>query len=252
MDATHAGTFVSLGPFTIDGYPPARPVRAYIPPGRSRARRLLVLFDGQNVFDDAPSFAGGWHTHLAVDRIARRSAERAPVVLGIEHGGAQRISELSPFTHRAAQARAEGFITWVARTLVPEARRTLHIAEGSVSVLVGGSSMGGLAALYAHLRHPDVFGGALCMSPSLWVGRSELDAFVARQPKPHISRIYIDCGAKEARGAMARLAAETAAQLAMRGWNPTELRYRRDARGTHSEAHWRRRLPRALGFFYGR
>jgi hypothetical protein len=28
----------------------------------------LYLFDGQNVFGDEGSFAGGWHTHAAVDR----------------------------------------------------------------------------------------------------------------------------------------------------------------------------------------
>lgn len=58
-----------LGPFDVPGLPPRRHVRAYVPTrARASSRPLLFLFDGQNAFDDAPSFAGGWHAHLAVER----------------------------------------------------------------------------------------------------------------------------------------------------------------------------------------
>jgi hypothetical protein len=36
--------------------------------------------------------------------------------------------------------------------------------------------------------------------------------------------------------------------LRARGYGNDRLLYRPDARGTHSEAHWRRRLPKALRF----
>lgn len=44
--------------------------------------------------------------------------------------------------------------------------------------------MGGLAALYAHFRRPDVLGAALCMSPSLRFAERRIFDFVAAQPVP--------------------------------------------------------------------
>ena len=57
-----------LGPFAIP-HVGSRHVRVYVPPGPVEAPRpVLYLFDGQNVFHDAPSFAGGWHLHRAAHR----------------------------------------------------------------------------------------------------------------------------------------------------------------------------------------
>src|SRR5262245_6690597 len=110
-----AGRFHELGPFDAPGFPPSRLIRAYVPErspdappretlfrgrslsetsDRSAGRPVLFLFDGQNVFEDEPSFAGGWHAHKVVDRLAR---SRRPVVVGIPHGGERRMAELSPF-----------------------------------------------------------------------------------------------------------------------------------------------------------
>ena len=80
-----------LGPFDIPRIGPRR-VRVYLPPGRKAPspRPVLYVFDGQNVFDDGPSFAGGWHLHHTAPRLATQRRE-APVVIGIDHGGVERI-----------------------------------------------------------------------------------------------------------------------------------------------------------------
>jgi predicted alpha/beta superfamily hydrolase len=110
--------------------------------------------------------------------------------------------------------------------------------------------MGGLAALYAHHRNPDAFGGALCLSPSLWFGQRKIFGFVASQPRPSISRVYLDCGAREGNGGMLALAASMADLLRSRGYPPSQLMWRPDRRGGHRESHWRRRLPKALAFMF--
>jgi predicted alpha/beta superfamily hydrolase len=110
--------------------------------------------------------------------------------------------------------------------------------------------MGGLAALYAHFRKPRAFGGALVMSPSFWVHGGEILRWVRAQPTPALSRIYLDCGEREGRGTLLPQVAAMAAHLATRGYDPDHLLFRADPRGAHSEASWRRRLPRALRFFY--
>src|SRR5688572_16673587 len=89
------GRFVVLGPPAIPSFEPDAPraVRVYLP-AYKRARGVaaappatLVLFDGQNVFEDDGSFAGGWHAHLAVDRLVASRTADAPAIVGVPHGG---------------------------------------------------------------------------------------------------------------------------------------------------------------------
>ena len=233
-------------PWHVPGFA-SRHVRIYTPAGDPGSPRpLLLLFDGQNVFDDAGSFAGGWHTHRAIEKLARKRPR--PIVVGIDHGGVDRIRELSPFPTRAGAGAGESFVGWVAHTLVPEMRRRHAIVPGPAGVLIGGSSMGGLAATYAHFRYPEVFGGALAMSPSFWLGGRAIHDFVQAQPTPWTSRVYLDAGSRE--GGMATLVERMAGHLRERGYGDDKLLARVDPRGGHNEPSWRRRLPGALRFFY--
>lgn len=244
------GQIQILGPLAVPGHSP-RLVRVYLPSTFTPEvpRFALYMFDGQNVFDDPPSFAGGWHLHAAVEKLAR-SKRPAPIVVGIDHGGQTRIDELSPFGAEVRAGSLDVLLDWLAGSLIPRLAAALPLLGGPVGAVVGGSSMGGLAALYAHFRRPRDFGGALAMSPSFWLGDGEILRWVAAQPVPEMSRIYLDCGVKEGRGMVLPQVAAMAAQLANRGYDPDRLMFRADPRGAHSEASWRRRLPRALRFFY--
>ncbi|HYL05238.1 MAG TPA: trehalose-phosphatase [Thermoanaerobaculia bacterium] len=244
-----------LGPLAVPGHAP-RLVRVYLPSTFTpdAPRFALYMFDGQNVFDDHPSFAGGWHLHLAVEKLAR-GKRPAPVVVAIDHGGSKRIDELSPFAMSATggdggAAGLDGLLDWLADSLTPRLAAELPLIGGPVGAVIGGSSMGGLAALYAHFRKPRCFGGALVMSPSFWVEDGEILRWVKAQPAPELSRIYLDCGVREGKGILLPQVAAMAAHLATRGYDPDHLMFRADPRGAHSEASWRRRLPRALRFFY--
>jgi predicted alpha/beta superfamily hydrolase len=240
-----------LGPLAVPGHAP-RLVRVYLPSTFTpdAPRFGLYMFDGQNVFDDRPSFSGGWHLHEAVEKLAR-GKRPAPVVIGIDHGGSKRIDELSPFAAQGGVASGlDGLLAWMTESLAPRLAAELPLIGGPVGAVVGGSSMGGLAALYAHFRKPQSFGGTLVMSPSFWVEDGEILRWVQAQPNPELSRIYLDCGVREGKGTVLPQVAAMAAQLATRGYDPGHLMFRADARGAHSEASWRRRLPRALRFFY--
>lgn len=248
-----------LGRFVIPGVPGTRRVRVHVPAGGTvkLQRPLLILLDGQNAFDDAGSFAGGWHAHLAVDKQNARRKVVAPVVMAIDHGNGHRIDELGPWPLAGMGGGAtDGLLELISHTLLPIVHQRWRLMPGPAGHVIGGSSLGGLAALYAHFRRPEVFGGALCMSPSFWLAGGRIFDFVAAQTTPYQSRVYIDCGAREAGGRMLPMAREMAMQLARRGWRSDgdgalRLMWRPDSRGGHSEKHWRRRLPKALKFFFG-
>lgn len=238
MTPTPTGTFLDLPPFRPPGGP-ERPVRAFVPHAAgARPRPLLLLFDGQNVFDDHGSFAGGWHAHAAAGRLAE-----APIVVGVGNGGARRIEEMGH--------RARDFVAAVRHELLPELEGVLPLA-GPERRVIGGASLGGLASLYAWLDHPDAFGGALVMSPSLWFADGAVMRELERASRlPESGRLYLDAGARE-RGRMFADAERLARLLGARGLGGDRLLWRPDRRGTHHERHWRRRLPKALRFLFAR
>jgi predicted alpha/beta superfamily hydrolase len=229
-----------------------RRVRLYSPAVKrvDLPRPLLVLFDGQNVFDDAGSYAGGWYAHRAVDRLVPKRVCVAPWVVAIDHGHGRRIDELGPWSGRHGGGLTAHLADWIADRLVLELRGRRPLLHGPGAVVLGGSSMGGLAALWCHFARPDAFGGAIAMSPSLWFANRRVFDDVRARPRPVYSRVYVDCGVGEARGAMEPLARAFALELASRGYHERNLRYVADKRGTHSERAWRRRLPRALEFMF--
>jgi len=234
-----------LGPFKIPWLKSPRIVRVYAPPPTGSPPPVLYMFDGQNIFDDAPSFAGGWHMHLAADDLVARGLQ-APVIVGIDHGGAARVRELAPF-HGRRRGQAAHLIRWIARDLAPKIHREFGVRRDVAGTAIGGSSMGGLAALYAHFHRPEVFGGVLCMSPSLWFARGKIFPFVAAEPRPWTSRIYLDAGARE--GVWAQ-AGHMAQHLRVRGYDEQALRWVPDPHGHHREQCWRRRAPGALEFLF--
>jgi predicted alpha/beta superfamily hydrolase len=213
-----------------------RRVRVYVPPGLQQKPPLLVLFDGQNVFDDEGSYAGGWHAHAAVARLP--STVVRPLLVGVDHGGAGRIREL--------WSELDPFLAFLKDAVLPLVRSRWEVDPHHTTL--GGSSLGGLAALMAHHRDPETWHSALVMSPSLWVDRGAPLRELSRHPVPKRSRIYLDVGERE-RG-MAELAARLAATLRSRGYGEDALLWRPDKRGTHREVHWRRRLPKALRFLF--
>lgn len=252
LDGMKPGEVNVLGPFAVPGFV-SRLIRIYLPRNHhpEKPHLGLYLFDGQNVFDDAPSFAGGWHVHDAVEGLAK-SKRPIPVVVGIDHGGEERIHELSPFAVNEEAGKLEILLDWVTGHLMPALEAELSLIPGPLGAVIGGASMGGLAAFWSHFRHPEAFGGALAMSPSFWLANQAIFADVAARPIPTLSRLYLDAGAREDRGRVVAAVEAMTKHLEGRGYDAGNLLWRADKRGTHSEACWRRRLPRALRFMYRR
>lgn len=226
-----------LGPFSVPHIGERR-VRLHLPDVHGEGPPpLVVMFDGQNVFQDEPSFAGGWHLHTTAHKIATKK-RREPAVVGIDHGGAERIHELVPWAGARSHGRLDALLAWMVGFVMPMVARDFGVAPEIGHRIIGGSSLGGLAALYAHHRHPEAFGGVMAMSPSLWIGGDKMFEMVAHTSKPWTSRIYLDAGAAEAGGSMLRAAERMEALLRSRGYGDDALRFRRDPNGTVAVRDW--------------
>jgi enterochelin esterase-like enzyme len=239
------GRIESWGAYDVPGIGP-RGVRVYVPRGRAE-RSVVVLFDGQNVFGDEGSFAGGWHTHRAAERVVTRKRP-APIVVAVDHGYGARQHELSPLASNRSRGDLDSLVAFLRGRLAHDLRARFDVPDAPRRWLVGGASLGGVAALYTHFAAPEVFGGALCLSPSFGIVGRRFFQWIAAQPLPWTSRLYLDCSVREGRGTTLPRVAAMASLLRARGYGENRLRFRRDARGRHDEASWRRRLPGALRF----
>jgi predicted alpha/beta superfamily hydrolase len=104
--------------------------------------------------------------------------------------------------------------------------------------------------LAGYFRHPEIFGGALCLSPSFWFDHGAIFREIpAKRPKN--ARIYVDVGMKEGR-LMYPMAHRMVEALEGLGMEEEQLMWRPDKKGKHHEKHWRRRLRKALCFMFRR
>lgn len=247
-----SGHFESLGWMDVPGFA-AREITIYRPAGHEPgvAAPALFVFDGQNAFEDQPWNTGGWYLHQAIEALDRR-AHAAPLVVAIPHGGATRMDELTPWPIEGRGGRGDAFLDWVAGALVPRVRERYLLPEGALGAALGGSSWGGLMALHGHYRFPGLFGGALAMSPACWVGDFAIFEDLRRRPVPAFSRIYMDCGGREAQGRMLPPARALAQELRGRGYSGDQLMWVEDPDADHTEREWRKRLPAAVRFMYRR
>lgn len=125
----------------------------YTPPRYRRTAQypLLVLFDGDR--------NRMWMPKILDLMIARKKIPPLLVVMTDESVPSIRNSELPCNTD---------FADFLAKELVPWAQRSYGATTSPQRTIVAGSSYGGLAAVFAGLRHPEVLGNVISLSGSFW------------------------------------------------------------------------------------
>jgi predicted alpha/beta superfamily hydrolase len=224
----------------------ARDLLVYLPPSYGTLNRTyptLYMHDGQNLFDEATSFAGEWRADETLEALAADGIEA--IVVGIPNAGEQRLAEYSPFEDpRFGGGRAADYVRFVVETvkpLVDEAFHTTGQREATATIgLVG------------------------AVSPSVGFARQALIDYLERAPYVG-GRIYMDVGTHEGLprhrdplelrrepGAYVKLVRRARELLVLKGYAPgRDLLYVEDEGAVHNEAAWAARLPAALRFLLG-
>jgi enterochelin esterase family protein len=149
----------------------------------------VVAFDGADYRDTMP-------LPMVLDTLL--AAKRAPAFVALlvdDSLSGVRIAELGN-AHRMAD--------FLARQLIPWARRGWHVTTDPKQVIITGSSAGGLAAAYAAFMHPELFGNVWSQSGAFWRGAEGangspyewLTAQVKAAPKKPV-RFMLDVGELE-------------------------------------------------------
>ena len=234
-----------------------RRVWIYLPPDYAASERrypVLYLHDGQNVFDDATSFAGEWGVDESLDSL-HALGDPGAIVVAVDNGGDRRIAEYSPWVHpRHGGGEGAAYADWLAGTLKPFIDRRYRTRPERGSTGIMGSSMGGLISLYAALRHPDVFGRVGVFSPSLWFSDSVYAAARGARALPG-TRWYFASGGLEGPREDPRVVVMDQERmidtLAAAGFAVgPEIRAVAPADGRHAEWFWRREFPAAYRWLF--
>lgn len=218
-----------------------RKIWIYLPADYATSKKkypVLYMHDGQNLFDEATSYAGEWGVDETLD-----SSKKQSIVVGIDNGSLKRMNEYNPFdTERFGKGEGKQYVDFIAKTLKPYIDKKYRTLPDKRNTMIAGSSMGGLISMYAIVRYPNVFGGAGVFSPSFWIA-PELTAYIKKTVKASThrqSRIYFYAGERESKD----LAREVLAVFeTMRMKAGCQMEVKINAEGEHNEAWWRMEFP---------
>jgi predicted alpha/beta superfamily hydrolase len=226
-----------------------RDVITYLPPsyGTGDLRYpVIYMHDGQNLFDEAISFADEWRVDNTMEVLSQSGIEA--IVVGIANAGEHRLDEYSPFPDAEGRGgKGDDYVAFIVDTLKPVIDRDFRTLPDRDDTTIAGSSMGGLISLSAFFGRPDVFGKTAVMSPSIWFADRAILKLVEEAAFPG-GRIYLDVGTEEGEKTLADV--RHMAEILLRKGYQTEadLLYVEQEGAGHSESAWRERLHHALEF----
>lgn len=251
-----------------------RTLRVLVPDGYDspeNARRrypVLYLNDGQNLFDSTTSVFNPMEWHVDETVRALVAAGRIPplIVVGIDNAGRrERFKEYFPYVDqylRPPEPDPQGkrYQDFLVDEVLPFVEARYRILRDATNRGLGGSSAGALAAMYAVVARPGVFGRLLVESPSIYVDDAHIlrdAASVGTWPQ----RIYLGAGTNE--GGRPNCDPTTRVEpelvrdlrrferlLRQAGVDSSRIGLIVTPCAVHNEAAWAARLPDALTFLF--
>lgn len=229
-----------------------RAVWLYLPPNYSKRQQFPVIYmhDGQNVFDEATSFAGEWRVDEIMDSLYY-SCGFAAIVVAIYNDSKERINEYSPWRNDSLGMGGDGdkYAYFVAKELKPFIDKNYRTNPEPKFNAVIGSSMGGLISLYIGLKYPDAFGRVGVFSPSLWFSPKVFE-YVSKYKRRADQKIYLLAGEKESETLVEdmKMLEHHLYKAGYKDEDYVKMKIAPD--GRHSEWFWSREFTDALEYLF--
>src|SRR3954466_5188987 len=243
-----------------------RMLRVWVPPAydhpdnQERHYPVFYLNDGQNLFDPATSYTGvHWQVGETAERLILEGAIPPMFFVDIDNAQKDRMKEYLPyrsFNPTIMRPQGKRYPEFLINEVMPFLYERYRIASGPENTGLGGSSLGGLIALFTVLDRPGIFGKLLLESPSLFISNRRLLKY-SRAFRQWPQRSYLAIGTAES-GRPDRDAEfvddlrELERIMRRSGLGEDRLRLRIDEGSSHSEGEWAKRFPEALAFLFGK
>lgn len=191
----------------------ARRVEVWLPPDYATDTAhypVLYMHDGQNVFDPATAYGGvDWGVDETMTALIAARAIRPAIVVAVwntpargqEYMAAKAIPAGEPSLGRGTPVvyhgpwLGDGYQRFLVEELKPFIDRSYRTRPGRADTFVMGSSMGGIASLYAMAEYPQVFGAAAALSTHWPIAPTAMREYLRRtMPDPATHRVYMDIG----------------------------------------------------------
>ncbi|MCB9042947.1 MAG: alpha/beta hydrolase-fold protein [Chitinophagales bacterium] len=204
---------------------------------------VLYMHDGQNLFDQATSFAGEWEVDETLSELALYEQGQI-IVVGIDNGGSYRIGEYTPYPNaQYGGGEGDAYVQFIVNTLKPYIDTNYRTLPERENTGIMGSSLGGLISFYAGISYADTFGKIGVFSPSFWFNNT-IYTLVEETPKTQNSKMYFLAGAQESADMVPDM--QTMYNLLLENnYATNELAYVVKADGQHSEWFWAREFKDA-------
>ena len=250
-------------PFSSKVFRNERMLRVWLPPDYDDAENMreypvLYLNDGQNLFDRATAYTGiEWQVDETVDRLIRERKIPPMIIVGIDNAADARVKEFVPyrsFHPPVLRPLGRKYPDFLVGEVMPFIEQRYRVARRVENTGLGGSSLGGLIALYTVMARPGSFGRLLVESPSLYISNRQLFRD-SRGFRRWPTRVFLGVGTRETGREdkdqeIVKDVRELEQILRRAGLSQERLRVRTDEGATHNEAAWAARFPEALTFLF--
>ena len=232
------------------------------------ATHLLIAHDGQNVFDGRTSTHRGqtWKMAQSANRVSKELGIVPPAIIGVWHSSTKenpwgRGKDLVPEKYfkdgiqvpeslikdfNPQLLHGDTYLREIFEKYIPA------IAPGipGLQTAMIGSSMGGLATLYAVAQLPDKFTTALALSTHWPFGGNELvERTIKELPSPSTHKIWMSHGTKGLDSAYAPFQHLADKLMAERGYLPHNFVSKVYVRSGHNERSWAKYLDQPMRFW---
>ncbi|MFM8843659.1 MAG: alpha/beta hydrolase-fold protein [Actinomycetota bacterium] len=230
---------------------------------------VLIAHDGQNIFDrKTATFIYTWRLAQTAIRVARECGKRPPLIIGVfhsssksdPHGRAKDLCPEDPFREGVQPASApllsvnelhgNSYLENIFNKIAPEIASRTHSTYLPANTAMIGSSMGGLATLYAAIKHSDKFRASLALSTHWPLAENALvDWMVPKLPQDNGFKVWMSRGTKGL-DALYKPFQDRADQLMNDlHWNASHFKSKVFHRTSHNERSWASYVDEPLRFW---
>ncbi len=207
----------------------------------NQAYPVLYMTDGQNIIGEGAGF-GSWKAEFRMAQLASRG-QQGVIIVAVDHAHDGRMSEYTVEARKAGLGKGDVHIDFLINTVKAHIDATYRTLPDAPNTGIGGSSLGGLLAIWAVLRRPDLFGRGLVFSPALWIS----PGVYAAATDQHLSagtKIYLYGGKAESKYMVPTL------NRLRDSLRCASLKTAVDPNGKHEEWRWSREFGRAVSWLF--
>ena len=207
---------------------------------------VLYLNDGQNLTGEGDGY-GSWLAEVRLAQLATRR-RHGVIIVAIDHAGEGRMAEYTVEAVKPELGQGRTYLSFIVNTLKPLIDTRYRTQPDAANTGIGGSSLGGLIAVWAGLLYPDIFGRWLVFSPALWISPGVYRGAAQRKLATY-TRMYFYGGESESKYMipnLIRFQTNLRCDQDVTSFLQTSI----DPDGLHEESRWSIELPRAIEWLY--